>query len=597
MELRNITSDDIYNAFLYGASEVVSSTQHLNKINVFPIQDGDTGNNLSSMMKTMINESTKKESVKETLESFSDAAIRGARGNSGIIFAQYLNGLSTEMSESREIDYNHYADASRKAVDYAYDSIDQPVEGTMLTVMKEWGRALNRDNELLSSITDGMSYAVEKVNEALLKTQYQLVELKRAKVVDAGAKGFTLFIEGITDYFKTGNKIKLSAVNREDIDMVAIDINHDINSEITYRYCTECLLEGENLDRKELKNKLKGLGDSLVVAGNKRVSRIHIHTNDPAKAFEILHKEGRIAHQKVDDMKKQHDVVVNRKSDIAILTDSIADIPLDFIDENQIHVINLNILFRDISFIDKITITPKKLLEYSKNDSFLPTSSQPDEKQIENVLSYLASYYKSVIVITVSKALSGTHSIISRVAKKLDLKDFKIDIIDSKQNSGAEGLLVATAADLLNEGLSHDEIVAEIEKRVARSKILVKVKTLDNMIKSGRLSTRAGKIGKKIGLRPVVTLDENGDGGLDSFAFTEKGSLNQIKKHVKKKMKTNTIETYNIVHVNNLEEAKDFEIIFEDIIGMKPKYITEASSVIAVGAGDKVVALSYILED
>lgn len=596
MEVKNITSDDIYNAFLYGASEVVSSTQHLNRINVFPIQDGDTGNNLSSMMKTMIKESIKKDSVKETLESFSDAAIRGARGNSGIIFAQYLNGLSNEMSEETEINYNHYADASRKAVEYAYDSIEKPVEGTMLTVMREWGQALNGDSAILTSITEGMSVAAEKVNAALAKTQFQLAELKKAKVVDAGAKGFTLFIEGIADYFKNGNKIKFDEINREEIDMVSIDVNHDVLSGITYRYCTECLLEGDNLDREDLKNKLKGTGDSLVVAGNKRVARIHIHTNEPAKVFEILYKEGDIVYQKVDDMKKQQDVVVNRKADIAILTDSIADMPLDFIDENQIHVINLSILFRDIAFLDKLTITPQKLLEYSKDDDTLPTSSQPDEKQIENILDYLSSYYKSVIVITVAKVLSGTYNIINKVAKKMDLKDFKISMIDSKQNSGAEGLLVAKAADLVSEGLSHDEIVSEINKRVPKSKILVKVKNLDNMIKSGRLSTRAGKIGKKIGLRPVVTLDENGDGGLCGIAFTEKGSINQIKKHIKKKMKKHTIESYNIAHVNNLEQAKEFEEIFTNIIGMKPRYIVESSSVIAVGAGNEVVALSYILK-
>lgn len=467
----------------------------------------------------------------------------------------------------------------------------------MLTVMKEWGKALNIESAILSTITDGMTFAVEKVNEALIKTQFQIAELKKAKVVDAGAKGFTLFIEGIANYFENGNKIKLDNINREDIDMVSIEVNHDVLSEIKYRYCTECLLEGINLDRENIKSKLKGIGDSLVVAGNKRIARIHIHTNEPAKAFEILYKEGDITYQKVDDMKKQQDVVVNRKSDIAILTDSIADMPLDFIDENQIHVINLSILFRDIAFLDKLTITPEKLLEYSKDDDALPTSSQPDEKQIENILEYLSSYYKSVIVITVAKVLSGTYNVINKVAQRMDKKDFKISMIDSKQNSGAEGLLVAKAADLINEGLSHDEIVSEINKRIPKSKILVKVKNLDNMIKSGRLSTRAGKIGKKIGLRPVVTLDENGDGGLSGIAFTEKGSINQIKKHIKKKLKTNTIESYNIAHVNNLKEAKEFGTIFTEIIGMKPRYIVESSSVIAVGAGNGVVALSYILND
>ena len=520
------------------------------------------------------------------MESFSDAAIRGARGNSGIIFAQYLNGLSVEMPDQAEVDYNHYALASQRAVQYAYDSIESPVEGTILSVMRAWGDALSEEET---------PFAVGRVNKVLSETQYQLMELRRAKVVDAGAKGFTLFIQGISDYFKYGEKIEVNLADLEEINQIKIEVDHDIHSEITYRYCTECLLEGETIDASNIKESLTRFGDSLVVAGNKRLTRIHLHTNDPQRAFEVLHHKGRITYQKVDDMKKQQDIVLRRKSDIALLTDSIADLPQDFIDQEQIHVIHLNILFRETSFIDKITITPKRLLAYSKDDDQLPTSSQPDEKQIENILSYLSSYYKSLIIITVSQKLSGTHNTIKRVAQKMDLKEFKISVIDSKQNSGAQGLLVTKAAELIGSGLSHHEVVSEINKSIPKSKILVKVKNLDNMIKSGRLSTTMGKIGKRIGLKPVVTLDEHGDGGLSGIAFTERGSLNQVKKHIKKKLKHNTIESYSIVHVNNLEEANTVAEVFTKLIGQKPKYMMETSSVIAVGAGDQAIALSYIL--
>lgn len=597
MLVTNIKSEDIYNAFLHGASQVVSKTQLLNRINVFPIQDGDTGNNLASMMKMMINESRKKETVKETLESFSDAAIRGARGNSGIIFAQYLNGLSVEMPNQVEVDYNNYAMASQRAVQYAYDSIESPVEGTILTVMKEWGEALNEEEKILTSITDSMTFAISRVDDVLTQTQYQLAELKRAKVVDAGAKGFTLFIQGIADYFKYGDEIKVEVASQDEIAATQIEVSHDIHSEITYRYCTECLLEGEEIDASSIKETLTSLGDSLVVAGNKKLTRIHLHTNEPARAFEILHNKGTITYQKVDDMQKQQDVVLRRKSDIALLTDSIADLPQELIDQEQIHVIHLNILFRDTSFIDKVTITPKRLLEYSRNDTQLPTSSQPDEKQIENVLSYLSNYYKSLIIVTVSKALSGTNNIITKVATKMQLGDFKVTVTNSKQNSGAQGLLVAKAAELIGQGHSHDEVVDQINKRIPRSKILVRVKNLDNMIKSGRLSTTMGKVGKVVGLKPVVTLDEEGNGGLSGIAFTEKGSLNQVKKHIKNKLKNNTIESYSIVHINNLEEAERLKEVFTQLVGMAPKYIMETSSIVAVGAGDQAVALSYILKD
>lgn len=596
MNKEQISSEDIYSAFLHGADQVIENVELLNKINVFPIQDGDTGNNLASLMKTIIDESKQGETVKGTLQSFSNAAIHGARGNSGIIFAQYLNGLSVEMSDLDEINYQDYASASQKAVRYAYDSIEIPVEGTILTVMSEWGEALIDQNNALLSIKELMEKAITRVDQALSQTQYQLMELKRAKVVDAGAKGFTLFVQGISDYLSSDNKMELKLKPRTKIHIENIEVEHDIDTLITHRYCTEALVEGSKLDHRKIKESLRNFGDSLVVAGNEELMRIHIHTNTPEEVFAILYNEGRIAYQKVDDMKKQQDIVLNRKYRIALLSDSIADIPQELIDDEQIHIINLNILVGQTSFLDKLTITPARILEYSKDSDTLPSSSQPDEKQIENVLSYIENYYDSLIVLTVSKALSGTFNTISRVVGKLNDPNFKVSVINSKQNSGAQGLLLAKAARLIHDGKTHDEVVEEIEKTIPKSKILVLVKNLDNMIKSGRLSTTMGKIGKKIGMIPIVTLDEDGDGGLGGIAFTQKGSLQVLKRHMKKVMKHHEIEAYNIVHINNLEEAKELEVIFTDLIGREPDYLVESSSIVAVGAGDQSLALSYILK-
>lgn len=596
MIYEQISSEDIYNAFLHGANQVILNMELLNKINVFPIQDGDTGNNLASLMQTMIDESREENTVKQTLVSFSDAAIHGARGNSGIIFAQYLNGLSQEISELEIVNYEQYAQASQRAVDYAYGSIETPVEGTILTVMSEWGKALTDEIKSLVNIKELLEKALDRVDYALTQTQYQLKELKKAKVVDAGAKGFVLFVQGISDYLSSENKIELKLQAKTKTHIEDIKVEHDLNAVITHRYCTEALIEGNGLNQSDIKEKIKILGESLVVAGNEHLMRIHIHTNQPEKIFSILYKEGRIIYQKVDDMKKQQDVVLNRKYKIALLSDSIADIPQKLIDDEQIHIINLNILFGETSFLDKLTITPRRLLEYSKDSDTLPSSSQPDEKQIENILNYIKNYYDSLIVITVSKALSGTFNTISRVANRLKDENFEISIINSKQNSGAQGLLLAKAARLIREGKAHEEVVQEVQTSIGKSKILVLVKNLDNMIKSGRLSTNMGKIGKIIGLKPIVTLDENGDGGLGGLAFTEKGGLKVLKRHINKVMKNNEIEAYNIVHINNLEEAKEMEVIFTKLIGKKPNYLVESSSIVAVGAGDRSLAISYILK-
>lgn len=592
--LKTLDSEIIYHGFINGAKKIINNRNDLNIINVFPVQDGDTGNNLSSMMRTIIDESEKKQSVKETMESFSEAALKGARGNSGIIFAEYLYGLSSEIVDSSVVSLSHYAKASLKAVDYAYRSIENPVEGTIITVMKEWGSALCEELEHTEGILTPMHQALDRLNDALARTQYQLSELRKARVVDAGAKGFSLFIHGVLEYFRTG---KTCHEEYED-DISDIEVFQNMNGhdlgDLNYRYCTECMIEGKGLDDKEIKRRIKELGDSMIVVVGKNFARIHIHTDHPSEVFSRLYPVGRILQPKVDDMVKQRDIVLSRKYDIALVTDSIADLPPEFIEKEQIQIVNLNLMYNENSFIDRLTITPAMLLEYSRDDTQLPTTSLPDVKQIENLLYYLQSYYNSVIVISVSSQLSGTYGNFAKLARRLYDKGFKVSVVDSKQNSGAQGLLVLKAAELVKKGLSHEEIVENIENSIPFSKILVCVNTLDNMIKSGRLSTRAGKIGRFIGLKPIVTLDEDGKGDLETIAFSSNGSIKKLRKHIKKVLSEYYIESYNIVHVNNLDGARELEKIFTQVIGKKPDYIEETSSVVAVGAGEGAVALSYI---
>jgi uncharacterized protein len=585
----------LYQAHLYGAKKVMENKNFLNKINVFPVSDGDTGSNLSSMMKVIVHESELKETVKQTFESISDAALTGARGNSGIIFAQYFNGLSMELGSDAQITLKNYIDANTKAVKYAYEAIENPVEGTMLTAMTVWATALSEFNTIAANITEILTSALSKVEMAVKNTQYQLEANQKAHVVDSGAKGFAYFVTGLTE-FLLSDKDYTETDDFEIEDHDAFDAgNHEFldAQDLSYRYCTEALFEGDEVSIKRIREELAGLGDSLVVAGNKTKTRIHIHTNDPATVFEVIQDKSHLIYQKVDDMKIQSDIVHQQRSKIALLTDSIADLPTSFIDEHQIHVIHLSILFEEMSFIDKLTIRPGKLLEYSKDKS-LPTSSQPDPKLIENKLSYLLSYYENIIVITVSKELSGTYNTIASVAKKMQSK--AIHLIDSKQNSAAEGLIVMECAKAIEQGEAVEEVVRRTEGQVAKSKILVCVKTLDNMIKSGRLSTRAGKIAKMVGMKPIVTLDKEGKGGLSGIAFSFKGSQEKTLAHIKKVMKSQSIKSYAVVHINNEEEALVFADKVTQVVGKKPEYIMETSSIIAAGAGGGAVALAYVLD-
>ncbi len=586
-----LSNEKLYHSLMAGAKEVMKQKNTLNQMNVFPVADGDTGSNLASMMQTIVNESKLDASTKATLESIADAALVGARGNSGIIFAQYLNGFLIALSKGEnEISLEQFIASVSEAVPYAYEAVNEPVEGTMITLMREWGEFVVKIKDNVKDFTDVLSRSHQYLKEQLEKTPEKLKVLKDNKVVDAGAKGFFHFIEGVMKFVKTGEMDDLYDDTFEPESNIPKN-DGDWENE-SYRYCTEALITGEKLKAKDIKVAMHELGDSLVVAGNETKVRVHIHTNEPQDVFYRLRDFGHIEFQKVDDMKKQYELVNQRKNDILLVTDSIADLPKSFIDEHQVYQIPINLMIEDSNYFDKLTITSERFYQFMDELETYPTSSQPSPKQMENLFSYLSTYYKKIVVISVSAKMSGTFNVIKNAIKKI--KEADIRVIDSRQNSGAQGLLVMKAQELINEGKDIDTIEKTIETLRHKVKILVSVKTLKYMVRSGRVSKVTGVIGKVANLKPVISIDETGEGIIFSKGLSLASSNKTIKKHVEKIANEKGIDRYAIVHANALNRAESYTKTFKDIIGKEPLYTIDISTVVAMNAGIGTVAIAYL---
>ncbi|MBN1624750.1 MAG: DegV family EDD domain-containing protein [Clostridia bacterium] len=588
-----IETEKIYRAYLNGARYVINGRQELNSINVFPVADGDTGNNLAAAMKAIIENSRFNLSVKDTFESVADACLKGARGNSGIIFAQYMSGVSEEIENEERVTIDNFANAHMKSVEYAYGAVNKPVEGTMLTVMKDWAVSMFDFKGKAKDFTDLLAHSYKKLEESLKNTKNQLAELRRAGVVDSGAKGFSLFVKGILDFLKSDRETEIRNIMEEVIEGTGRD-SHDNPK---FRYCVEVLLADGLQFRDKLNESLKVLGDSLVVAGNKRMTRVHIHTDSPAAVFTIAENHSAIIEKKVDDMKKQAELESNKKFRIGLVTDSIADLPQEIIDEYQIHIVNLSILIGEKEYYDKLTIENKTLIKYYREGSEFPTSSQPSVALVQRALDNIKDKYESIIVITVASVLSGTNSVFAKEAEILSADGYNISVIDSKQNSGSEGLLVYRAAKMIEQGIPHEEIVAKIKSLTRLAKILVSVKNLETMIKGGRLGSASGKVAERLNLKPIVTLNSEGKGTIGGIAFSIDGTRKKLIADFKRTNNKYGIEDYCIIHVQNNERAVEFARILEELSGKKPLYILEASSVIAISAGDGALALAYIRKD
>jgi len=593
-KIRELDGKQLYYSFLSGAQRIFENQKLLNRINVFPVNDADTGTNLASTMRSMMDATIPTDNLKETAVALADAALTGARGNSGIIFAQFLYGFGNEIKTGQTMDIKSFAESMRNAVNYAYEAIANPVEGTILTVIKDWAEYLYALKDIIDDFIRLLVEAYERAQQSLAETTTKLPVLARSHVVDAGAKGFVVFLEGFLDFFTKGGEKPVSipeqASGQEDDDIVT----HD---EITFRYCTEALISAKNLDKAKIRNTVKVCGDSLVIAGSPQKMRIHIHTDFPAELFSYLRHFGNITYQKVDDMVMQHEILNNRKSGIAILTDSSCDLPKEVIDRLQIHMVPLSIHFGDTFYLDRYTIQPEQFYSLLANSEQNPTSAQPSIRDFQNKYEYLCTHYSSVIAVNLGKALSGTFSSSCLAAKEIsDRTGKRIDVIDSGTVTGGLGLIILRLAEALEKGATNEEILPELRKWVKNTQIRVTVTTLKYIIRSGRVSAFKSFIARILDLKPVIVLDEEGRTMLSSKSFTEKGSMKKVIRNIQRIAQKNKIWGYAITHASNSRTAEWYATQLERITGLKPAFIAPASPALGANTGPGVACVSFMLE-
>ncbi len=592
MDITFLSGETLYKAFISGTMEVKRNKNKLNRMNVFPIPDGDTGSNLLYTMESIITETKHQESMKKTLDSMAKAALGGARGNSGIIFAQFLHGINEEFKDFENCTIKSFAETLKKAVPYAYNAILNPIEGTMITVIREWVEAIYHLKDVRITFEEMITQALDAARKALENTPNQLSTLKKASVVDSGGNGFVLFLEGMVNFLQRKEVEQLPEYEEEAV----TEENFVLTEQLQYRYCTEAFLTNITTDSSKIKQAIKGLGDSLIVAGSKENMRVHIHTNEPDKLFSILRGHGSILQQKVDDMKKQFQTAHQRLHKIALLTDSIADLPDTLIDQYQIHVIPLNLMLEGSSYLDKVTIKPDCFYSLLDQLNEYPTSSQPTQAYIDNLFSFLSSHYDSIIAMIVSKEMSGTFQVVKKASEKLIKDGYPIAVIDTKQNSGAEGLLVLHAAKALEQGKGHEEIVNLIEYTLQKTKIYVSINTFKYMVKGGRVSKAIGILGKLLNIKPIISIDENGKGIAFGKAFSSKSNIKKILQLVTEDHQENRIKSYCVVHAHAPQRATLIGDQLTGLLGKAPDYITEISPIVGLNAGKGAVAVAYIME-
>jgi len=542
-------------ALTAGIGNVFQRREYLNRINVFPVPDGDTGTNMAFTFKTILEAtaSSPDRRVDELMDHVAEAALDGARGNSGAIMAQYFHGFREAVAGCRLLTAEGFAAAARAGSKAAWTAMSKPVPGTLPTVLEDFS------NELAQRVEGGvrdiralLQHGLERARRSLANTPNQLPALKQAGVVDAGGQGFVDLLEGIWAFVEGG---RLRQVARRLREGLSPDLGHDLTGVLQafevgeHRYCTECVIEGERIDREAVMARLEELdASSLVVAGGQSRVRVHIHVNNPAEVFLVCEEFGAIKQQKADDMERQHGLL-DHAGEAAVVVDSGADIPPDEIARLGIHMVPVRLSFGDREYLDRVSLTSADFYRMLAEAEEAPLTSQPPAQDFARVYSLLSSHGYAVVSVSLSAHLSGTISAARQAASRPE--SGAVRVIDSCSATAGEGLLAMIAAEAAMQGMSVEEVEALLLDMVPRTRVLGIADDLRYAVKGGRVPGWIQRLCGFLRLNPVLTATREGKMGLAGFHFGRRADPDQLARSALRKMQPGSMYRVLIAHADN----------------------------------------------
>ena len=538
-----------------GIGHVFQRREYLNRINVFPVPDGDTGTNMAFTFKTILEATTTSpdERVDELMDHVAEAALDGARGNSGAIMAQYFHGFREAVAGRRKLTAQGFAEAAAAGAEAAWTAMSKPVQGTLPTVLEDFSKELSsRAAAGVKDIQADPAHGIERAKQSLENTPNQLPALKQAGVVDAGGQGFVDLLEGIWTFIETG-----------EVDKTVVNLQEDLTGALEdfevgeHRYCTECVVEGEDIDRDEVMAQLESLDcSSLVVAGGRNRVRVHVHVNNPSEVFLACEDFGRIKQQKADDMELQHGLM-DHAGEVAMVMDSGGDIPPDEMERLGIHLVPVRLSFGDREYLDRVSLTAQEFYNLLAESDEAPLTSQPPAQDFARVYSLLTSHGYTVISVGLSQKLSGTTAAALQAAGREGAGDVRI--VDTHQRLDRAGLV----GDAGRRG-GHRRHVGGRSGSAAggtpfqKPAYSVLPTTCRYAIKGGRVPAWVKKAAGLLHINPVLTASPEGTLGLAGFHRGSGANPARLARTLVKKMDPETMYRVLISHAANEAGGEPF---------------------------------------
>jgi DegV family protein with EDD domain len=492
-------------SLLAAADWVAAGRDELNRINVFPVPDGDTGTNMWLTLRAVAHALRElgEAPLPRITEAMAQASIRGARGNSGLMLSQFLLGLQEGLGHRLSASCADLARAIRTGFERLRGSLDDPVEGTILTVAREAAdeaeqAAGERDVRVF------VRRLVTRTETALARTPELLQSLKQAGVVDAGAKGFVRFLDGVKRLIEEGT-LAQGAVDRPDAPNVAAQT--EVAAERDFRFCTEMLVRGPALPAPaEVRVALRPLGGSIVVLEAGGLLKAHVHTDTPDAVFALGAQWGTVEQTKAEDMRAQH-ASLGAKRAIAFVTDTACDLPDSVVYEHGIGLVPTQLIIGEHVYRDRLEMTPAEFFDRMRAGEDASTS-QPSPKAFAEGFTDALRTAEHVVAVVLARALSGTYASAERAVK--DTAADRITLVDSRGASLTEGLLVLRGVELAAAGWTPADIAAELARVRDQSGGFFTVDNLARLIRSGRVGRLRGWLGNRFNVKPIMALTPEG---------------------------------------------------------------------------------------
>ena len=574
-----------------GVQHIFQRRDHLNRINVFPVPDGDTGTNMAFSFKTILDSASRAPHARfdDMMAHIASAALDGARGNSGAIMAQYFQGFSEAVAGSTVLTAESLARATQAGSMAAWKAMSKPVAGTLPTVLEDFsseivGRVASGTHDLHELLRLGL----KRAQDSLANTPNQLAVLRQAGVVDAGGQGFVDLLEGMWAYVEKG------AVDEVTVDLPQAGHPASLPQAADgHRYCTECVIAGSALDREAIMHSLEKLDcSSLVVAGGRDRVRVHIHVDHPAEVFLAGEAFGSVTQQKADDMHRQLGLM-NQAGRVAIVTDSGADIPPAEIERLGIHVVPVRLSFGEREYLDGVSLGAEEFYALLAQSEHAPLTSQPPAQDFARVYSLLTSHGYAVISVALSARLSGTISAAIQAAGRQ--QPGTVRVLDSFSASAGQGLLAIVAAEAAQRGCSAEEVAAMVYEAVPRTRVVAVAHDLGFAVKGGRVPRLLKRLTDLLHINPVLTASPAGKLRLGGFHLGRGARPEALARTAIGKMKKGQMVRVLIAHCDNAAGANELRRhILRGHGEIHSCHVTEAGPAIGVhlGPGGLVVGVT-----